>query len=280
MEQGIYILANDRVYEETRAFLNSVRTYNKDTDVVLIPFDQDMSRVSALLSEDPHGHVLRDMELVDRQAAELRKALGRNWPRRINRHRTHLCWFGPLERFLYLDIDMVVFRDMERVLSYLTGNDLVWCDHQFRKGLRFVFSEKALEEGVVRKNELELLFNGGFWASRKGLFSFEEYLDVLRFCGRKRELLDMSSGGSDQPILNMLALKLIDNGRKLNLAALEGGGFSAGSWAGSDHFIRRDHKLFDPERGEELAYLHWAGIKIRRGCPYWDIWEYYRGLEF
>lgn len=279
MEQGIYILANDRVYKETRAFLNSVRTFNENIDIVLIPFNEDISEVSGLLAGDPHGHVFRDRELIDRQAAELRKGLGRNWPREINRHRTHLCWFGPFERFLYLDIDMVVFRDMEKVLSYLEKNDLVWCDYQFRKGLRFVFSDKALEEGVVRRSELKLLFNGGFWASRKGLFSFEEYLDVMRFCGAAKDLLDLSSGGSDQPLLNMLSLKLIDNERKLNLATLREGGFSAGNWAGSDHFIRKDHKLFDPKRGEELAFLHWAGIRIEKGCPYWDIWKYYRDIR-
>ncbi len=27
---------------------------------------------------------------------------------------------------------------------------------------------------------------------------------------------------------------------------------------------------------QPLEYLHWAGIRIQPGCPYWDIWEDYR----
>ncbi|MEM6402119.1 MAG: hypothetical protein AAF757_18120, partial [Cyanobacteria bacterium P01_D01_bin.116] len=28
-----------------------------------------------------------------------------------------------------------------------------------------------------------------------------------------------------------------------------------------------------------LQYLHWAGIRIEPGCPYWEIWEHYRNLN-
>lgn len=28
-----------------------------------------------------------------------------------------------------------------------------------------------------------------------------------------------------------------------------------------------------------MKYIHWAGIRIEPGCPYWEIWEYYRYLN-
>ena len=36
--------------------------------------------------------------------------------------------------------------------------------------------------------------------------------------------------------------------------------------------------MIDQKVGKPLQYLHWAGFRIEPGCPYWDIWEYYRYL--
>jgi hypothetical protein len=38
-------------------------------------------------------------------------------------------------------------------------------------------------------------------------------------------------------------------------------------------------RLLDPNVNQPLQYLHWAGMKIQPGCPYWDIWEHYRYLN-
>ncbi|NEQ17342.1 MAG: methionine synthase, partial [Moorea sp. SIO3E2] len=35
----------------------------------------------------------------------------------------------------------------------------------------------------------------------------------------------------------------------------------------------------DPNLNQPLQYLHWAGIRIQPGCPYWDIWKHYRYLN-
>ena len=45
------------------------------------------------------------------------------------------------------------------------------------------------------------------------------------------------------------------------------------------HFQIQGNTLFDPTVNQPLQYLHWAGIRIQPGCPYWEIWEYYRNLN-
>ncbi|MEM9244259.1 MAG: hypothetical protein AAGA67_00745, partial [Cyanobacteria bacterium P01_F01_bin.153] len=49
-----------------------------------------------------------------------------------------------------------------------------------------------------------------------------------------------------------------------------------GSWAGSKHFQWQGERLVDPNFDRPVPYLHWAGIEIRPGCPYWETWEDYR----
>jgi hypothetical protein len=56
-------------------------------------------------------------------------------------------------------------------------------------------------------------------------------------------------------------------------------GKAPGSWAGSPHFQVQGNFLIDPTVNQPLQYLHWAGIRIEPGCPYWDIWKYYRYLN-
>nr|MBA3924514.1 methionine synthase [Nostocaceae cyanobacterium] len=52
-----------------------------------------------------------------------------------------------------------------------------------------------------------------------------------------------------------------------------------GNWAGTPHFQTQGHLLLDPTVNQTLQYLHWAGFRIQPGCPYWEVWEYYRHLN-
>ncbi|MDP5016602.1 MAG: methionine synthase, partial [Dolichospermum sp.] len=112
-----------------------------------------------------------------------------------------------------------------------------------------------------------------FWASKKGAITEEQLDTALRECATHREYFDFTEGVTDQPILNYLILKLI--AKRGNLVKIPGGG--PGSWGGSRNFQQQEYILYD--RGQKLKYLHWAGIKIQPGCPYWEIWEYYRNLN-
>ena len=47
MSRGIYIVANDKVIESAIALLNSIRLYNCQVPVFLIPFDDNYQQVAA-----------------------------------------------------------------------------------------------------------------------------------------------------------------------------------------------------------------------------------------
>lgn len=95
-------------------------------------------------------------------------------------------------------------------------------------------------------------------------------------CAEHPEYFDFSQKVSDQPIFNYLVLKNLK--RKCNLVR-DLGVKGAGNWAGMPHFVREGNRLIDPNVGQLLKYLHWAGIKIKPGCPYWDVWKYYHELN-
>jgi hypothetical protein len=80
---------------------------------------------------------------------------------------------------------------------------------------------------------------------------------------------------SDQPIINYMILKRI--ARRFNIVRRPKS--APGNWAGSSHFLVDGDRLIDPTVDQPLQYLHWAGIRIQPGCPYWQIWEHYRYLH-
>ncbi|MGF1569727.1 MAG: Npun_R2821/Npun_R2822 family protein [Nodosilinea sp.] len=279
MTRGIYITANDKVIDHAIACLNSIRAQDADIPIMLIPYNDDYHQVAALLHQDYGVEVYPDLAFIERLSVNLQEIFGAEFFARPNQFRKQACWFGPFDRFLYIDTDVVVFSPIARVLDELDIYDFLSYDYQHKGGIRNVFSPAVVEQGVFTPAELEDMFNGGFWASKKGLMGEPELYDVFRECAAHPDYFDFSEKTSDQPIINYMILKRVP--RRFNLVRQPGGG--PGNWAGSPHFVPHvvpeGLGLVDPNVNKPLDYLHWAGYRIQPGCPYWEIWAHYRYLR-
>jgi hypothetical protein len=49
MNRGIYITANDKVTDQAIALLNSIRLYDPDTPITLIPYDDNYQKAASIL---------------------------------------------------------------------------------------------------------------------------------------------------------------------------------------------------------------------------------------
>lgn len=269
--QGIYIVANDKVKENAIALLNSIRLYDQETPIYLIPFDDKYQEVFKIL-EAKHGvKLFPDLDFVNKFTAKIATIFDRDFLALPNKMRKLVQWFGPLDEFLYIDTDIVVFEKIINNLQYLQEYDFLNCDYHFKgRKLNDIFSPVVLEKNIFSSQQLEDVFNSGFWASKKGLFTEDELYQVLAECALHREYFDFSQKTTDQPILNYLILKTTQ--KRLNLVKLTDN--EPGNWAGSPHFEEKDHILYD--QGKHLKYVHWAGVAVEGA--YADLWEYYRYL--
>lgn len=275
MSRGIYITANNKVTEQAIALLNSIRFYDDQTPIVMIPYDDNYQEIASLLSDSYNVRVYEDLEFIDRLSKRLHQTFGEKFFARPNQFRKQACWFGPFDEFLYIDTDIVVFEKIANNLDYLNHYDFLCCDYQHTGGIRNVFTQKVIEDKVFSETDLEGMFNGGFWASKKNLVSEDALYEIFTECASHPEYFDFSQKTSDQPIINYMILKRIPN--RFNIVRRPGG--APGNWAGSSHFQIQDRQLIDPTVNQPLQYLHWAGIRIEPGCPYWDVWKHYRYLH-
>ena len=275
MKRGIYITANDRATEQAIALLNSIRLHDSEIEIVLIPYDDHYQQVASILQERFGVTLYEDLDLIERLSQQLQQTFGEKFFARANQFRKQACWYGAFEEFLYIDTDIVVFEKIIDNLDYLNEYDFLSCDYQHKGGIANVFTSKILEAGVLTEVECQDVFNGGFWASKRNLISEAELYQTFAECAAHPEYFDFSQKTSDQPILNYLILKRIP--RRFNLVRRPGN--APGNWAKSSQFIEKDHLLYDPNHQQFLQYLHWAGVLLEPGCPYWSIWEYYRYLQ-
>lgn len=273
-QRGIYITANDRVSDQAIALLNSIRAYDADTPIILIPYDDAYSALAERL-QDYGVEVYADLDFIDRLSRQLHSIFGEHFFARPNQFRKQACWFGPFDEFLYIDTDIIVFNKIIDLLDPLKTYDFLCYDYQHRQGITNVFTPKVLEDGVFTAKDLKGIFNGGFWASKRGLLSEQDLYETFRDCAAHPEYFDFSQKTSDQPIINYMILKRI--AKRFNLVNRPQK--APGSWAGSPHFQQRGHILIDPNAQQALDYLHWAGIRIEPGCPYWKMWTHYRYLH-
>ena len=276
MKSGIYIVANDLVTNQTIALLNSIRLYDTEIPVILIPYDEKYHDLLRVISNQYNVQLYEDLDFIQRLSANLQEIFGPKFFARPNQFRKQACWFGPFERFLYIDTDVIVFEKISDHLSYLQDYDFIYCDYQHRGGIKNIFTDKISREGVFTETELLDVFNCGFWGSKRHLLSESDLYQTFAECATHAEYFDFSQKTSDQPIINYLILKHITN--RFNIVRRPGG--APGSWAGSSHFqVTVDKNLFDPTVNQTLQYLHWAGIRIMPGCPYWEVWKHYRYLH-
>lgn len=275
MERGIYIIANDRVKEHAIACINSIRAHDTDTPIMMIPYDDQYHQIAQILQQDHGVEIFPDLAFIERLSQNLQTTFGADFFARPNQFRKQACWFGPFEKFMYIDTDVVVFSRLSRVLELLDTYDFLCYDYQHKGGIENVFSQQIIKEQIFSDSELQDIFNGGFWASKRGLMSEHDLYEVFRECAAHPDYFDFSQKTSDQPIINYMVLKRLP--KRLNLVRANGPG--PGNWAGSSHFQYDGKTLIDPQVNKPLDYLHWAGIRIQPGCPYWDIWLHYRYLN-
>lgn len=148
MNRGIYIIANDKVIEQSIALLNSIRVYDADTPIVLIPYDDNYQAVASILGESFGVKVYEDLEFIERLSQQLQAIFGEQFFARPNQFRKQACWFGSFDEFIYIDTDIVVFEKIVDTLNYLNDYDFICCDYQHTGGITNVFTQKVVEDNI------------------------------------------------------------------------------------------------------------------------------------
>ncbi|NEQ50884.1 MAG: sugar transferase [Leptolyngbya sp. SIO3F4] len=298
MTRGIYTLANDVVYDQLIALLNSIeKNVSPDFPVCVIPYDARLTKVSEEIKKRSDNVTLfDDVEALNRWeqfAAEIWKhhptaydvwnLRGVSGVNRMGMHRRFCAFDGPFERYIYLDADTLVLGDINPILEPLDEVDWVVYDFQYKDPTHVFNVHSSQLNQTFSDEQLTKIFCAGMYAAKRGVFNQDQLDWLLEQLKTEADVLYIN--GPDQAIVNYMVLKLGLTIRNLSkcLPAEQ----VTGCCATSSHFECQEDYLVD--RGKRLTYLHYIGIGSRfftRLCagenldfPYRDTFLHYRYLK-
>ncbi len=298
MINGIYTLANDVVYEQLVALLNSIETNaGKNFPVCIIPYNENLDKVKAEIVTRENVTLFENSESInywDNYAIQVWK----NYPRaqkiwrklgfsdlyELPAHRKLCAFDGDFNKFIYFDADTLLMSPLDYVYEKLEKYDWITNDFQYKSDIKFIFdASPELIKQIFGIEEVQShLFCSGWFAAKKHIFSpgtlanLQEKLqagesDVLSFIC------------PDQALFNYMVLR---SGVSYYNFGYDHENQSTGNhW--SSNFDVIDNILYD--KGTRITYVHFMSIgsspfnKLCAGedvnIPYRDVFLHYRYLK-
>lgn len=295
---GICTLANDRVYDQVIALLNSIEAnVGKDMPVCIYPYDDRTERLAAEIAQRPNVHLYDDKDSIARWDEFARSAwdthptarqiwcnAGSEGYHRFGTHRRYCAFDGPFDRFLYMDADTLLMNSVEIIFNQLAIHDCVVYDFQYKDPTHVYTIDSPQLKTIFTSEKIKSeIFCSGFYAAKKNLFpkQIREQLIAYLQAGEAEILYPMAP---DQTLINYMMMRSgysIYN-LALNLPKEE----ITGCCVTSSHFQTRDRILYD--KNKRLTYIHYIGLPshlftqvcqgINIDFPYRDLFLYYRYL--
>ncbi|BAZ30557.1 hypothetical protein NIES4074_30180 [Cylindrospermum sp. NIES-4074] len=296
MIDGIYTLANDVVFDQLVALLNSIEANaGRDIPVCIIPYNERLDKVKAEIATRENVTLFEDATSIARweefgsriwnahpRALKLWQEYGLPANYRIERHRKLCCLDGPFDKFIFFDGDTLLMKPLDDVYQKLEKYDWVTNDFQYKSDLNYIFdwSEDKLGEIFPGENIGNRIFCSGWFASKKHIFDDATLANLLEKL-ESGEADVLAWADSDQTVINYLVLR-----SGISYYNYAYNGESTGChWASKFDVV--DNILYD--QGEPITYIHYMSISssdFARLCggedvniPYRDVFLYYRYLK-
>ncbi|MGF1480224.1 MAG: Npun_R2821/Npun_R2822 family protein [Cyanophyceae cyanobacterium] len=296
---GICTLANDRVYDQLIALLNSIEDIlGRETPVCIYPYDERTERIAAAIAHRPQVQLYDERESLQRwdrfaQAAwDTHPTARQRWQQagsagyhRFGTHRRYCAFDGPFQQFLYMDADTLLMGPVESVFAQLQHHDCVVYDFQYKDPSHVYELSAPRLTAIFPQPQIDTqIFCSGFYASQQNLFPEEkrEWLIAQLGSGEAEILYPMAP---DQTLINYMMMRTQSS--IYNFALQLPPADTTGCCVTSSHFQTKNNVLYDQDN--RLTYIHYIGLSSRlfaRACagenvdfPYRDLFLHYRYLH-
>ncbi|WP_341526205.1 Npun_R2821/Npun_R2822 family protein [Nostoc sp. UHCC 0302] len=298
MTNGIYILANDVVYDQLIALLNSIEVNaGRKIPICIIPYNDRLDKVRAEIASRDNVTLFEDTDSIaywDNFATQVWKNYPRaqkNWREwgfselyELPMHRKFCALDGPFDKFIYFDADTLLMGEIDYIYEKLDSHDWVVNDFQYKSDLKYIFdgSPELIQQVFPEENLQSKIFCAGWFATKKHIFS-QEFLGNIFEKLNTGEVDAMAFVAPDQSLFNYLVLR--SRISYYNFAYHGGQKATGNHW--SSNFDVIDNVLYD--QGRRLTYLHYMSISsssFTKLCaaedvsiPYRDVFLHYRYLK-
>lgn len=301
---GIYTLANDVVYDQLVALLNSIeQNVSSDLPVCIIPYDDRLEKVKQEVDSRKNVTIFSNQESIERWedfAARIWSAHPRAKDPKSSRSRWykgHLqrkfaAFDGPFDRFIFYEADNLAMKSANDVWEKLEDCDFVFNDWEHKKPTPVAALNIPIIEASGLYSEADIrpkLHCGSFFASKKGLFNPTELDRLQELLIHKREVEWINGNGwwDDVFLFNYMTLRC---DRPLyNFTLSTNSQDRTGNCADADPFVNIDNVLYNEQGLKPIHRIHYMNYsssdfaRLTQGedvnIRYQDVFLYYRFLK-
>ena len=265
---GIAIIANDKVMHWLLPFLESWKATNAHLPIYLIPYDDKIEKTRQVA--DIYGVHFSDIDCRELDALS-RKLYPFSLGKRF-RLRKLLSLALPLDEVLYLDVDIILFRDFAPLLGHLEPGKVDFI--VITKTNEYVYNRKHLDYDYLRD---AATFNDGFFITSNKILSVQDFYDAMEADEKTFDTVRQRGGLYAQPLTNFVV-------HRKRLKVVPAYAIVPGTSGESYH--KADNVTFG-EDGPVCSYdgkvyfAHWPGVTgVPKGHVFDEAWaDYARRAE-
>jgi len=243
---GIAILANDKISDWLLPFLESYLATNAQTPLYLIPYDDNVSLTRRAAEVYGVSFVTPDSQALDALATRLYPL----FPGHRRRLRKFLSLALPLDEVLYVDVDVLLFRDFTEFFGLVGSGQTEFIIASSSE--EYVYNKKQANHDFLKNARL---FNDGLFLTSNKILSLDNFYETIArdekifHSVRKRGMLFA------QPLTNFMVHR-----RGLKISSLR----ECFPDASDESFYKAEGVTFNPDGpvdavGNRIFFAHWAG---------------------
>jgi hypothetical protein len=298
---GIYTLANNAVYDQLIALLNSIElNVGTNIPVCIIPFDDRLSLIDRVVESRPNVTLFNNKDSLQRwedffevvwakHPQALKKRPGKPaWT--LGHHRKYAAFDGEFDKFVFYDADSLAMKSLDKVAEKLDKYDFVFDDWEHKKPSQVTALNLDLIENstlLAKKDIRSKLHCSSFFGSRCGLFNEAELSRLRSLLTTDQEISWVRRWWDDAFLFSYLTLRL---GRPIfNFTLSTDPQDRTGNCADSDPFIEVGGVLYNQQGRKpihRLHYMNYSSENFRRlaqgedvDIAYKDVFLHYRFLQ-
>ncbi|MGB3694140.1 MAG: Npun_R2821/Npun_R2822 family protein [Spirulinaceae cyanobacterium] len=301
MTQGIYTLANDVVYDQLVALLNSIAVnVGAEFPVRVVAFDERLDKVRSEVEKRKNVELVEDPSLfvpweefsgevwqTHPYALKMWREKGIEGVNRLACNRRYFAFDerSDFDQFIYFDADVLVLNSLDFMFEKLGDYDFVIYDFQYKDpGHIFNLDSPRLFEVFPEEKVRSEIFCSGCFGAKKGIFPPEKRAWLIEQL-KQNEAEVLYLNAPNQSVLNYMRMR--GEIPLCNLSFTLPQEEVTGCAVTSTHFEQRDNLLYDKEA--RVTFLHYIGVSSKaftRLCQgenlevaYRDIFLHYRYLH-
>ena len=298
-KRGIYTLANDNLYDQLIALINSIRTnYDKNIPICIIPYDDRVDKIKSLKIDNVFlfdnqssiekwsnfaSEVWSDQRFLSRKKSA--------WYHGSNTIRKLCSFDGQFEYFVYIDSDELVMSSLEDCFNKLTEYDCIFDDWEHRKEDCFLDTKMIIRKYPSRaiQDIKSCCHCSDFFAAKSSLLNSDTLAQIKLALLHDEEVNFINERGwwNEVYLFSYITFKL--NWKFFNYTLSEKSEERTGNIASVDPFVEKDYVLYNKQGLKPIHRIHYMGYgsdRFKRLCggedidiPHRDVFMYYRFLE-